>query len=165
MTDLLFPVDGFVLRDAKDDDRPFFICCMTESILLSVNGPEREHSELWMDDILNVTAIASDGGMMRSELFILDDADRERAGMLWMGVSRDQFTCEETGYLLGVFVNEGLRGKGIGKALIGCAEDWCRKNGLMSLTLNTGSPNIAAKNIYRRLGFDERSTVMRKRLR
>ena len=165
MTDLRFPIDGYALRNAADDDMAFVMRCMEESILLSVPDDEVMLSELWMNDILSVTSIAIGGDMMRSETFILRDRKNENAGMLWMGMSRDQFTCEDTGYLLGLFVIEELRGKGIGKALIGCAEDWCRTKGLTLLTLNVGSSNAAVKNIYDHLGFEERSTVMRKRFR
>ena len=165
MTVPVFPMKGYTLRCAGDDDRPFAMDCMRESILSSVTDVESLHSGLWMDDILDVTSIAIDGKMMRSELFILCDRSNERKGILWIGVSKDQFTCEDTGYLLGLFVNERLRGKGIGKALIGCAEEWCMEKGLMSLTLNVGSSNVSVKSIYGHLGFDERSTVMRKRLR
>ena len=165
MTELRFPVDGYVLRNAADGDRPFFVSCMKESILLSVNEKERMHSDLWMDDILSVTTIALDGNMMRSELFILEDMDKKRKGMLWLGISRDQFTTEETGYLLGIFIVEELRGKGLGKALVGCAEDWCRLHGILSMTLNVGSENACASDIYDHLGFEPRSSVMRKRFR
>ncbi|MCL2143554.1 MAG: GNAT family N-acetyltransferase [Methanomassiliicoccaceae archaeon] len=163
MTELCFPVNGYILRAAGDDDRAYVMASMKESILLSVPGSEAELSDIWMDDILGVTSIAIDGGMMRSELFILD-ADGESAGLLWMGISRDQFTCEDTGYLLGLYVNGELRGKGLGRALIECAEDWCITNGLMMMTLNVGSAN-AADGFYRHLEFTERSKVMRKRLR
>jgi len=165
MTELRFPVNGYILRNATNGDRPFFVSCMKESILLSVNEKERDHSDLWMDDILSVTTIALDGGMMRSELFILEDMNKEKKGMLWMGISRDQFTTEETGYLLGLFVNEELRNRGLGKALIECSEDWCRQHGILSITLNVGSENINAEEIYDHLGFEARSSVMRKRLR
>ena len=165
MTDIHFPADGYVLRTASDEDRPFFNECMKESILLSVNEKEKEHSDLWMDDILSVTTIALDGNMMRSELLILEDSNKERKGMLWMGISRDQFTCEDTGYMLGVFVKEELRGKGLGKLLIECAEDWCRQHDLFSITLNVGSPNSCAVEIYEHMGFEPRSRVLKKRFR
>jgi len=165
MTDLRFPMDGYALRNAGNDDRAFVMRCMEESILMSVPDLEAMHSGLWMDDILNVTSIAIDGDMMRSETFVLFDDANERAGILWVGISRDQFTCEDTGYLLGLFVIGELRGRGIGKALIGCAEDWCKKKGLMSMTLNVGASNTSVKGIYDHLGFEERSTVMRKRFR
>jgi len=165
MNGLLFPMEGYALKNAEDDDTAFVTDCVKKSILLSVDDDERELSDLWMDDILSMTSIAMDGGMMRSEIMVLIDNNKERIGILWMGISRDQFTCEETGYLLGLFVIEERRGKGLGRSLIGCAEDWCRKNGLLSMTLNAGSANRSAKGLYNRLGFAERSTVMRKRIR
>ena len=165
MTAFRFPVKGYGLRDAEERDAGFFMGCVEKSILLSVTGAESEHSELWMGDILDVTSIAADGGMMRSERFILENDQKEMIGILWMGISRDQFTCEETGYLLGLFVCEGHRGRGLGKALMACAEEWCLRHGLLSLTLNVGSANTHAKRFYDGLGFGERSTVMRRRLR
>jgi len=165
MDELSFPIDGYRLRAAGDDDAAFVNECMRESILMSVPDNERRLSDIWMDDTLSVVSIAMDGGMMRSETMILDNGNMERIGILWMGISKDQFTCEETGYVLGLFVAEGSRGMGLGRALIGCAEDWCRMKHLLSMTLNVGSPNTLAKDLYNRLGFEERSTVMRKRIR
>ncbi|MCL1905137.1 MAG: GNAT family N-acetyltransferase [Methanomassiliicoccaceae archaeon] len=173
MTELRFPGKGFRLRNADGNDGPFIMNCMKENLLLSVPENEAKHSELWMDDILGITAMAANGELIRSEMFILEPCDRsdrdpgamkESAGILWMGMSRDQFTCEDTGYLLGVFLEEELRGRGLGRSLMECAEEWCLKNGLFSMTLNVGSPNTDAEEIYRHLGFSERSTVMKKRL-
>ena len=164
MNDLQFPISGYRLRVAKDDDKKFVMNCMKESVLLSVPNDESRLSDFWVDDILDVTSVAMDSGIMRSEMFILDDIDGERIGIMWIGISRDQFTCEETGYLLGLYVTEGSRRKGLGRALVSCAEDWCRMNNIVSLTLNVGSNNGVAKDVYSRLGFKERSTVLRKRL-
>jgi ribosomal protein S18 acetylase RimI-like enzyme len=165
MTLFRFPMDGYALRTADENDMPYVMGCMKESILLSVPEDEAGLSDLWMDDILSVTSIAIGGNMMRSEMFVLCDEDNNRTGILWMGVSRDQFTCEGTGYLLGLFVNEELRRRGIGRALVGCAEEWCAANDLFSLTLNVGSSNSHAKSFYEHLGFGDRSAVMRRRLR
>ena len=159
-----FPINGYALRGPADDDTAFINDCMRSSILMSVPEHERKVSDLWMDDILSITSIAMDGGMMPSDMMILVKGEGERAGILWMGISKDQFTCEDTGYILGLFVIEELRGKGLGKALIKCAEDWCILNDLPTITLNTGSPNEKAMELYSRLGFKERSTVMRKRI-
>jgi len=163
MTDLCFPADGYELRKADDGDMSFVTDCVKESIILSVPDEESKHSHLWMDEIIRAASVAAEGEM-RSEMFVLKNISGERGGILWMGMSRDQFTCEWTGYLLGLFLKEELRGKGLGKALIGCAEDWCRKNDSFLLTLNAGSANLHAKRFYEGLGYKERSVVMRKRL-
>ena len=160
-----FPIDGYTLRKADGNDMRFVMGCMRDSILLSVTPAESQSSELWINDILDITLITIEEEMMRSEAFILENENKENAGMLWMGISRDQFTCEVTGYLLGLFVIEELRGKGLGKALMGTAEEWCGEKGLPSMTLNVGSANTAAKGFYGHLGFGERSAVMCRRLR
>ena len=160
-----FPIDGYTLRKADENDMRFVMGCMRDSILLSVTPAESQNSELWINDILDITLITIEEEMMRSEAFILENEDREDAGMLWMGISRDQFTCEGTGYLLGLFVIEELRGRGLGRALVGAAEEWCREKELPSMTLNVGSENTYAKGFYDHLGFGERSAVMCRRLR
>ena len=165
MTELRFPLKGYALRRAGDGDMRFVTDCIRDSVLSSVPETERKHSGLWIDDILGVTSIAIGGGLMGSEVFVLCDGSEERIGMLWMGTTKDQFTCEETGYLLGIFIIKEFRGKGLGKALMACAEDWCAKNDLLSLTLNVGSVNGDAKRMYEHSGFEPRSVVMRKRLR
>jgi GNAT superfamily N-acetyltransferase len=158
-------MEGYALRAYANDDTAFISECMKASILMSVPEYERRISDVWMDDILSVTSMAMEGGMMRSDMMVLVNDEGERAGIIWMGVSKDQFTCEDTGYILGLYVIEGSRGKGLGKALINCAEDWCILNDLPTMTLNAGSPNKKAMELYSRLGFEERSTVMRKRIR
>jgi len=165
MNAVRFPIEGYALRDPTDEDTSFINECIKESILMSVPEYERKVSDVWMDDILSVTSMAMEGGMMRSDMMILVNDKGDKAGILWMGISKDQFTCEDTGYILGLYVIEGLRGKGLGRSLIDCAEDWCISNDLPTMTLNAGSPNKKAMELYSRLGFDERSTVMRKRLR
>ncbi|MCL2711966.1 MAG: GNAT family N-acetyltransferase [Methanomassiliicoccaceae archaeon] len=160
-----FPIKGYVLRDADTHDDRYLKECMEKNILLSVSDTEKEYSDMWMDDIMSVTSIAMEDRLMRSEIFILENNEKERNGMLWLGISRDEFTCEETGYLLGVFVNEELRRKGIGKELVNCAEHWCREKGMIAMTLNVGSENKNAKDFYEHLEFKERSSVMRIRLR
>ena len=164
MTELRFPADGYELRKAEGGDMPFAADCMKESILMSVPDDEAKHSCLWINEILHAASIAAEKEMIRSEMFILENTSEEKEGILWMGMSRDQFTCEETGYILGLFLRKELRGKGLGKALIKCAEDWCRKNEMFLLTLNAGSANLSAKGLYESLGYKERSVVMRKRL-
>ena len=84
--------------------------------------------------------------------------------MLWLGRSNDQFTCEPIGYVLGVFIEEGFRRKGLGKELIASAEIWCKENGLLSLSLNVSATNTAARALYDGCGFSEQSVVMRKEL-
>ena len=164
MDSIPFEMEGYELVRAVGEDMDYVLECVREDILNSVPPDEKDLRDLWIDDVLQIASDSIEKGTMRDEVFRLVSGG-ENAGMLWMGVSRDQFTCDETGYLLGIFVRKDLRRKGLGKELMRAAERWCRTNGLTDLTLNVGASNECAKGLYRRMGYSERSTVMRRMLR
>jgi Acetyltransferases len=114
-----------------------------------------------MDILLSFVTVSLDDP--RNEVFVLKRSDDCRAGMLWMCSSKDQYTCDDTGYIMGIFVEPELRGNGLGKALLKAAEEWCSEKGLVSMTLNV-SPLNDALGLYEKCGFRERSIVMRKDL-
>ena len=159
-----FGKDGYTLVRAADEDRDYVLECMRDTILHSVPKEEKDLRDLWIDDILQIVSNNMDTGVMENEAFILRNDDGN-AGMLWMGVSKDQYTCEDTGYLLGIFVDERLRGQGLGKELIRSAERWCGSKCLMSMTLNVGSVNSGAQRLYESMGYKCQSVVMRRMLK
>ena len=156
-----FGKDGYTLVRATDEDRDYVLECMMDTILHSVPKEEKDLRDLWIDDILQIVSNNMDTGVMENEAFILKNDDGN-AGMLWMGVSKDQYTCDDTGYLLGIFVDRDLRNRGLGKELMRSAELWCREKGLLSMTLNVGSVNIPAARLYESMGYKCQSTVMRR---
>ncbi len=157
-----FGVEGYSLIRANEDDRDYILECMMDTILSSVPREEKDLRDLWIDDILQVVSGNIDRG--DGEVFKLVSEDGN-AGMLWMGISRDQFTCDEIGYILGIQVRKDLRRRGLGKELVRSAEIWCRTNGLVSLSLNVGSANEAAGKLYEKMGYKCQSTVMRRVLK
>ena len=164
MDGIPFGIDGYYLVRACEDDKDYLLACMRETIVCSVPKEEKDLRDLWIDDILQIVSDNMDSVMMENEAFILKK-DGGYAGMLWMGVSKDQYTCDDTGYLLGLFVEEDLRGKGLGKELVRSAEVWCKKNNLMSMTLNVGSVNSRAVALYESMGYKSQSIVMRRFLK
>ncbi len=164
MTELRFPLEGYCLEEAEDSDNDYLLDTVEESVVGSVPEEEAVASDLWISDILTVMLDIRTTGDMENELYILKDDRGRRAGLLWMGVSRDQFTCDGTGYILQIYVERCLRRRGLGKALMRSAEEWCREKGLFSVTLNVGSVNKTADKLYRSAGFRPRTVVMHKRL-
>jgi ribosomal protein S18 acetylase RimI-like enzyme len=162
--DIPFAAEGYRLREAFRSERPYILGCVKRSIIGSVSGGEAKMSELWADQTLNVVNAYMDSIVSRNIVYILEWNDAQKTGMMWLEHSRDQFTSDDTGYLLGIYVEEEFRGMGLGKAMIESAESWCRERGLLSLTLNVGFHNAGARELYDRLGFRTRSTVMRKDL-
>jgi ribosomal protein S18 acetylase RimI-like enzyme len=71
-----------------------------------------------------------------------------------------------------IVVDDRLRGRGIGRALLGAAEALARERGCCKLTLEVLEGNVAAFDLYRRSGFVAytldpamgRATFMEKRL-
>ena len=155
---------GLSLRPANPDDLPYIADCIRESVLDSVTEDEREMADLWCDTTVATALESLSSRRMEDEVFILTD-ENESKGMLWMGVSRDQFNSEPVGYLLGIYVSKEIRGKGIGKQLLRSAESWCRDRDLLTMQLNVGAYNLSAKHLYEAAGYGERSKILSKVLK
>ena len=55
-----------------------------------------------------------------------------------------------------VFVDPGLRGKGVGTLILTAIEDTARREGVCLIQLETGIYNYEALHLYRRFGYQER---------
>ena len=156
--------NGMVLRTALPSDSDYVMHCIRESVLVSVPEEQRVLSDLWIDAIVSVSEKEISEHRMDDHVYVLDDGG-SHAGMLWLGSSNDQFTCDPTGYLLGIFVEPGLRRQGIGTMLLDAAEDICREEGYITMTLNVGAPNSGAVAFYDSRGFRTQTYVKQKLLR
>ena len=69
------------------------------------------------------------------------------------------------GYIEGWWVDQDLRGSGIGAALVGAAEHWAHSIGLSELASDAELPNVASQAAHRALGEEvDRIVCFRKRL-
>ena len=78
---------------------------------------------------------------------VVADADGQIVGMVHIEVSRHGFGE------LGMLVDRGWRGRGVGSALVAAAIGWARRQGLHKLCLEVFTHNEAAIALYRRCGF------------
>ncbi|MCQ2055973.1 MAG: GNAT family N-acetyltransferase [archaeon] len=162
MNKIPFSIEGYTLtKIKKSDDVNYFLSCIKKTILESVSDIEKNLSDFWIDDIMSVANCKLSKGIMFNEAFKLSNKT-QNIGILWMGKSKDQYTCDDTGYLLGIFIEENERRKGLGQALLNSAELWCKFNSLMSITLNVGAHNREALSLYLSSGYKPQSTVMKK---
>ena len=65
---------------------------------------------------------------------------------------------------IGVAVLDGMRGRGIGTALMRAAEEWANLAGLDGLRLEVDLRNARAERLYRSLGYHPLTTLMLKPL-
>lgn len=61
-------------------------------------------------------------------------------------------------YIEGWFIDEDLRRKGIGKKLIGTAEQWAKKIGCLDIVSDVEIDNIISQNSHSALGFEKLHT-------
>lgn len=85
------------------------------------------------------------------------DGDR-RVGFLWIKVTH------ETAFIYNVAVEEDLRRRGYGRAIMLAAERWCHGNGLTRIGLHVFAHNAGARALYEQLGFLETGRNMAKDL-
>ena len=62
----------------------------------------------------------------------------------------------EAGWIRMLAVEESYRGQGIGRLLAEACLELARRSGRRRLLLNTGDPQVVAKRLYERLGFERR---------
>ncbi len=63
-----------------------------------------------------------------------------------------------------LFVEESVRGQGVGQALMARCEEWARAEGFTTIRIAHLSGNSRAAEVYRKFGFTPYSAELRKRL-
>ena len=77
-------------------------------------------------------------------------------------VVRSERSC---GYIAELFVDERLRGRGVGRALIAACEDEARRLGLGHVRIGVLPGNARAAGVYARAGYEPCHVELRKYLR
>lgn len=62
--------------------------------------------------------------------------------------------CRPVGYVEGLYVVEGYRHQGIGKKLLGAAEDWARGHGCIEMASDTWIDNDVSQRVHESLGYE-----------
>jgi ribosomal protein S18 acetylase RimI-like enzyme len=52
-----------------------------------------------------------------------------------------------------LYLREGFRGKGLGRAALDLAEEVCRREGIKSMHLEVDRVNVRAQDVYRKAGY------------
>jgi GNAT superfamily N-acetyltransferase len=85
------------------------------------------------------------------------DGER-RVGFLWVKVTR------ETAFVYNVAVEDDLRRRGYGRAIMLAAERWCYAHELTRIGLHVFAHNSGARALYEQLGYAETGRNMAKDL-
>ena len=100
-----------------------------------------------------------------NQLFIAVN-DNEIVGYIYVKIltSNDSPEIYYEASISGIYVKESFRKQGIATKLINEAKNWCINKGVTYLKLNVLEGNIAALNLYKKLGFNDFSRILRTKL-
>jgi ribosomal protein S18 acetylase RimI-like enzyme len=90
------------------------------------------------------------------EILIAADSDRI-AGSVMVGHDGHR------GWVYYLATDPSRRGEGLGRRLMGAAEDWLKARGLRKLELMIRSGNAATTEFYRRIGYSEEPVIVMSR--
>ncbi len=133
-----------VIRSATALDKPEWL--RMRRLLWPNEDPAGLRTE--MDELLaDPTAIT----------FVAVRADGRLGGFLEAGRRKVVDGCDTSpvGYLEGWFVDEDLRGQGVGARLVRAAEDWARSQGLQEMGSDTWLEDEVSILAHRALGYRE----------
>jgi ribosomal protein S18 acetylase RimI-like enzyme len=81
------------------------------------------------------------------------DADSPAAGVVQLRFRHSVWTGSDDAWLEDVYVGDGARGTGLGRALTEFAMERARERGCGRIQLDVNTANTAAKTLYESLGF------------
>lgn len=122
------------------------------------------------DHVPSIDAYLSGGSideLIPSAVFVAERPNGRLGGFLELSVRTYAEGCSgDTPYVESWFVDEDLRGTGIGRALMEAAEHWARERGFTDLASDAVLDNSLSHAAHRALGFEvvERIVVFRKTL-
>jgi GNAT superfamily N-acetyltransferase len=67
-------------------------------------------------------------------------------------------------YIAELFVDEAVRGQGVGRALIAACEEWAKAGGFATIQIGYIAGNARAGRVYAEAGYAPYATQLRKRL-
>ncbi len=137
-------MSDITIRRATPADKPEWL---RMRLLLWPDGmPEgflREMDDLLANSLTPVFVAARSNGMA--------------GGFLEAGMRKYAEGCETSpvGYIEGWYVDEDLRGRGVGKALVRVAEDWARSQDLTEMASDTWLDNEVSIRAHLKMGYEE----------
>ncbi len=94
---------------------------------------------------------------------IAKEEDGTITGWILLGKNTDYFTDQTYGFIYEIYVLPEHRGKGLSKLLINEGNAYWKSQGFDEVRLNVFASNFA-KEIYRKMGFEEVNFIMKVKL-
>lgn len=136
-----------------------------DKLLTLLIQDEKKYNENTKDDYIVDNWYSSFIDKDDSQLFIAVN-DNEIVGYIYVKIitTSDSSDISTEASISGIYVKENFRKQGIGTKLINEARKWCINKGVTYLKLNVLEGNSTALNLYKKLGFNDFSRVLRNKL-
>ena len=136
-----------------------------DKLLTLLIQDEKKYNENTKDDYIVDNWYSSFIDKDDSQLFIAAN-DNEIVGYIYVKIitTSDSSDISTEASISGIYVKENFRKQGIGTKLINEAKKWCINKGVSYLKLNVLEGNRIALNLYKKLGFNDFSRVLRNKL-
>lgn len=117
---------------------------------------------LWPDDHEMEISAHFAGAPAAAAIFVADRGDGRLGGFVEMGERAYAEGCDTSpvAYVEGWWVDEDLRRKGVGAALMRAGETWARSKGHVEIGSDALIENDVSLAAHRALGFDEIERVV-----
>jgi aminoglycoside 6'-N-acetyltransferase I len=137
------------IRRAGTEDKPEWL--RMRLALWPGTSPEKQHAEMdefFLDPMQPVFVAVRNNGKL--------------GGFLEAGTRKYAEGCETSpvGYIEGWYVDEDLRGQGVGRALMEAAEEWARSQGMTEMASDTWLDNETSIRAHLKLGYAEIERVV-----
>ena len=93
-------------------------------------------------------------------IFVAQDEDDRVIGLLSASQRWTLWHAGPCALIEELVVNEDVRRRGVGRALIQAALEWARAQGCSELEISTDQDNADAQAFYRRLGFESEALLL-----
>ena len=144
---------AITIRPAVADDQDFILSLTPRFVAFTLPKGRRKGETL--------AAIRADieralrEAAPNDHFFVSENPDRVRTGFLHLQVQRDFFSGVRACHVADLAVATAFERRGIGRALLACAETWARGHRCKLLTLSVFPGNARARALYERSGFTE----------
>jgi aminoglycoside 6'-N-acetyltransferase I len=137
-------VKNFTIRPLNTNDTEEWFCMRISLWPDSSEADMRADMESWRSNTKNAT-------------FVIERGNGRLGGFIEMGQRNYAEGCDASpvAYIEGWYVDEDLRGRGLGKALMMAGEDWARNQDLREIASDTWLDNETSIQAHFALGYRE----------
>jgi ribosomal protein S18 acetylase RimI-like enzyme len=146
-----------VVREAQDHDRPFiFELSPNLSEVAKLEWHTEDAVRKMQDDYISEMLAETP----KPNATFIAESNNVRLGFIHVRTHKDDVSGENCGTISLLAVSPKSQGLGVGKILIGYAENWAKDLGCRLLHLEVFANNQNAKGFYQHLGFQPETIHM-----